>query len=175
MDKKKQKKLIVVGAILSMLLQIGICCLIYKEPATEAAKSSLEEESEIVVDVPVLEETNTAADEDLVIEAEVETVNDGNEQQLQETPEKTENEKPEEPPTVTEETDLSNPDTEPEYEETKAEEKTVSSETTPSHGQEQGNKIYIEGFGWVTNHGGGGSGTTANDMYENGNKVGIME
>ena len=41
--------------------------------------------------------------------------------------------------------------------------------------QEQGGKIYIDGFGWVTNHGGGGSGTTASDMYENVNKVGIME
>ena len=36
-------------------------------------------------------------------------------------------------------------------------------------------QIYIPGFGWVQNNGGGGSGTVAEDMYENGNKIGIMD
>lgn len=45
----------------------------------------------------------------------------------------------------------------------------------PQAGDTSGGQIYIPGFGWVENHGGGGSGTVADDMYENGNKIGIMD
>lgn len=46
---------------------------------------------------------------------------------------------------------------------------------TPQAGDTSGSQIYVPGFGWVENHGGGGSGTVAEDMYENGNKIGIMD
>ncbi|SFG53701.1 DUF6550 family protein [Enterocloster clostridioformis] len=52
---------------------------------------------------------------------------------------------------------------------------TEPSPDTPQAGDTSGNQIYIPGFGWVENHGGGGSGTVAEDMYENGNKIGIMD
>lgn len=45
----------------------------------------------------------------------------------------------------------------------------------PQAGDTQNGQIYVPGFGWVENNGGGGSGTTLNDMYENGNKIGIMD
>ena len=45
----------------------------------------------------------------------------------------------------------------------------------PQAGDTQSGQIYIPGFGWVEDQGGGGSGTTAGDMYENGNKIGIMD
>ena len=45
----------------------------------------------------------------------------------------------------------------------------------PQAGDTQNGQIYIPGVGWVQNNGGGGSGTTADDMYENGNKIGIMD
>lgn len=45
----------------------------------------------------------------------------------------------------------------------------------PQAGDTESGKIYIPGFGWVDNNGGGGSGTTADDMYENGNKIGVMD
>ena len=45
----------------------------------------------------------------------------------------------------------------------------------PQAGDTQNGQIYIPGFGWVQNNGGGGSGTVAEDMYENGNKIGIMD
>ncbi|MDL2294715.1 hypothetical protein LJC60_08860 [Ruminococcaceae bacterium OttesenSCG-928-D13] len=45
----------------------------------------------------------------------------------------------------------------------------------PSGGETEGGKIYVPGFGWVDNQGGGGQGTDAEDMYENGNKIGIMD
>jgi hypothetical protein len=50
-----------------------------------------------------------------------------------------------------------------------------STTSTPKAGDTQNGKVYIPGFGWVTNNGGGGSGTTASDMYEDGNKVGQMD
>lgn len=45
----------------------------------------------------------------------------------------------------------------------------------PKAGDTNGSQIYIPGFGWVENQGGGGSGTKAGDMYENGNKIGVMD
>ena len=45
----------------------------------------------------------------------------------------------------------------------------------PQAGDTQNGQIYVPGFGWVENHGGGGSGTVAEDMYENGNKIGSMD
>lgn len=184
MKEKNQKILMIAGLVLAgALLVFGISKVLYREPAVKLPESNLEEESEVKVEEPDVEETVDMPDEEaeesneeLVIETEQATVTDVNEQKLQETPQKTEKEKPEEPPKVTEESDFSNPDIKPEYEEKqKEEEKPAPSEPTSPHGQEQGGKIYIDGFGWVTNHGGGGSGTTASDMYENGNKVGIME
>ena len=45
----------------------------------------------------------------------------------------------------------------------------------PQAGDIQDGQIYVPGFGWVENHGGGGLGTALDDMYENGNKIGIMD
>lgn len=42
----------------------------------------------------------------------------------------------------------------------------------PQGGETQDGKVYLPGFGWVTET--GGTGTTADDMYENGNKIGFM-
>ena len=51
----------------------------------------------------------------------------------------------------------------------------VADPEQPQAGDTSGYQIYVPGFGWVENHGGGGSGTAAEDMYENGNKIGIMD
>ena len=64
-------------------------------------------------------------------------------------------------------------DTPPEYEEPEGTKPLV--DDTPKTGDTKDGMIYIEGFGWVVDNGGGGSGTVADDMYENGNKVGIMD
>lgn len=94
-------------------------------------------------------------------------------QEIQQTPEKTEDEKPEEPPALTEDADTTKLDTPPEYEEPEGTKPLV--DDTPKTGDTKDGMIYIEGFGWVVDNGGGGSGTVADDMYENGNKVGIMD
>lgn len=49
---------------------------------------------------------------------------------------------------------------------------TVSKPSEPKGGEKKDGKVYLPGFGWVTDT--GGSGTTASDMYENGHKIGNM-
>lgn len=49
---------------------------------------------------------------------------------------------------------------------------TKKNENEPQGGETKDGKVYLPGFGWVTDT--GGSGTTADDMYENGNKIGDM-
>jgi len=50
---------------------------------------------------------------------------------------------------------------------------TTKKENEPQGGETQNGKIYVEGFGWIDDIG-EGQGTTADDMYENGNKIGEM-
>lgn len=42
------------------------------------------------------------------------------------------------------------------------------------HGQKKDSMIYIMGFGWVRDEGGGGEGEYDSEMYENGNKIGYF-
>ena len=44
----------------------------------------------------------------------------------------------------------------------------------PQYGDIQNGKIYVPGFGWIDEIG-EGQGMVAEDMYENGNKIGIMD
>ena len=78
-------------------------------------------------------------------------------------------------PEVSDTAMLTNAETEPSYEA----EQTVITTTapkidTPQHGQTSGGMIYINGFGWIINEGGGGEGSTNEDMYCNGNKIGYF-
>ena len=78
-------------------------------------------------------------------------------------------------PEVSDEAALTNADTEPTY---NAEQTTVivttAPPTTPKNGETSGNMIYAIGFGWVVNEGGGGEGSTNDEMYCNGNKIGYF-
>lgn len=60
---------------------------------------------------------------------------------------------------------------ESEVQSTTAPTQTSTSESEDNHEGE----IYIPGFGWVEDNGGGSSGTTAEDMYESGIKIGTMD
>ena len=91
--------------------------------------------------------------------------------------EETEDEKPQEPPVLAEDADVTNPDTKPAYEEKpekKPENPAPPVDDTPKTGDTKDGMVYVEGFGWLPDEG-AGSGTAADDMYENGNKVGIMD
>jgi len=180
MKDSTKKRLIIAGlAAVCVLLIFGISKVLYKEPVqTLPEESKPTEELELVVDT---EETGQVQDEsesteetkELVIEVETENNVESGEQEIQPDPKKTEDEKPEEPPALTEDADTTEPTTPPAYEE--PEDTTPPADDTPSHGDTKDGMIYIDGFGWVPNEGGGGSGSNADDMYENGNKVGIMD
>ena len=78
---------------------------------------------------------------------------------------------------LAEDADVTNPDTKPAYEEEpekKPENPTPPVDDTPKTGDTKDGMVYVEGFGWLPDEG-AGSGTNADDMYENGNKVGIMD
>lgn len=180
MKDSTKKRLIIAGlAAVCVLLIFGISRVLYKEPVQDLPKESKPtEEVELMVDTEetgrVQKETeSTEETKELIIETETENGVESGKQEIQQTPAKTEDEKPEEPPALTEDADTTKPDTPPTYEE--PEETTPPADNTPSHGDTKDGMIYIDGFGWVPNEGGGGSGSTADDMYENGNKVGIMD
>ena len=50
----------------------------------------------------------------------------------------------------------------------------TTTSNTPKHGDTKDSMIYITGFGWIKDEGGGGRGEDASDMYENGNKIGYF-
>lgn len=111
---------------------------------------------------------------------------DGTTQSIQNDPVKTEENKPSEAPAEITETEQNGSSQKPENTEIPANtEKPSGSGSSgtggsgasgnPQNGEVRDGKIYIEGFGWVDYEGGGTSGTQANDIYENGNTIGIMD
>ena len=83
--------------------------------------------------------------------------------------------KPEAPakPELPKDADTKNPSKPPEYKPEDAEKKPAASESKPQGGETKDGKIYVPGFGWIDDVG-EGQGSTADDMYENGNKIGEM-
>lgn len=78
------------------------------------------------------------------------------------------------PPEVEDEAALTDPVAPPEYEPSQT---TVTAapepkNDAPKHGDTKDGKIYINGFGWVKDEGGGGTGYVDTEMYQNGNKIG---
>ncbi len=86
---------------------------------------------------------------------------------------------PPEPPQIEDEEMLTNPDVEPTYEPAQTTvtqpEKSDNPNINPAmHGQRKDGMIFITGFGWVVDEGGGGIGEHDSEMYENGNKIGYF-
>lgn len=70
---------------------------------------------------------------------------------------------------------LTNPAEPPKYESEQVEIKPQVTEPpsdTPKHGDKKDGMIYINGFGWIPDEGGGSKSEYAGGMYENGNKIG---
>lgn len=81
------------------------------------------------------------------------------------------------PPEITDDVALTNPAEPPKYESEQVEIKPQTTEPpsdTPKHGDKKDGMIYINGFGWVVDNGGGGVNEYVYDMYENGNKIGYF-
>ena len=57
---------------------------------------------------------------------------------------------------------------------TQPSDKVITADKTPENGTIKGDKIWIMGFGWVKNEGGGGKGTHDHEMKTNGNKIGYF-
>lgn len=187
MGERTQKWLVITGLVIVCIgLAFGISRVLYHEPVEVSGTAEMETETQepklvveagdLLVDGVKVQGNENASDTGTW--AAFNTV----EQELQPEPEKTEEEKPEGAPELAEGVDVENPDETPVYEEeqedvqegTAGQESVSGGTSAPSQGAVQNGMIYIEGFGWITDNGGGGSGTTAGDMYENGNKVGIM-
>ncbi len=109
---------------------------------------------------------------------------DSTAQSIQTDPVKTEESKPSEPPAEVTEIEQNSSNEKPENKEipastadTSGNSATSDTETSsnPQNGEVRDGKIYIEGFGWLDYEGGGTSGTQADDIYENGNTIGIMD
>lgn len=82
-------------------------------------------------------------------------------------------EPPAEPPKVENEDALKDPSSTPEYKPEDTEKKPESKPDEPQGGDVKDGKTYVPGFGWVDGTG-DTHGEVAEDMYENGNKIGIM-
>ena len=79
------------------------------------------------------------------------------------------------PPEITDTAALTNPAEPPKYESEQVEIKPQVTEPpsdTPKHGDKKDGMIYINGFGWIPDEGGGSKSEYAGGMYENGNKIG---
>ena len=81
------------------------------------------------------------------------------------------------PPEISDTAALTNPAEPPKYESEQIEIKPQVTEPpsdTPKHGDKKDGMIYINGFGWVVDNGGGGTNEYVYNMYENGNKIGYF-
>lgn len=159
-------------------------CLITDKPAEVAIETSdeVEDNVNVVINMEEVQDTEDLAISTEPIDSAKTTDMDDATQTIQNNPVKTEN-KPSEPPAEISETEKSEINEKPENKEIPEDTLNTSGspdtgkETsgTPQNGEVKDGKIYIEGFGWVDYNGGGTSGTQAGDIYENGNKIGIMD
>lgn len=185
--KEKMKRIMVIGGV--MLCCIGLVAGIFAVLQKDGKETddTMPAKGEEIVQVQTIELEEPEIEKEEIIEPEIkdaepqeveatvkpeaivveETIEKETQQDIQEEViEEPVVEAPELP--ETEATD--NPDQKPSYEETP----TYESSSQPQHGDTKDGKIYIMGFGWVEDEGGGTIIIEAPDMYENGNKVGIM-
>ena len=180
-DKTKKWLFIAGGLALSAVLVVAIAGQ-FRTPPTQDVDIPPQSSSsqDVVVDTPdIAEKENNIEVPPIQIPEESESANGvdkGTEQTIQpDVPEK---------PTYTEE-ELTNLEQKPNSDKVTDSdkpqdhdkvEKTVTPPKTdnqPQGGDEKDGQIYVPGFGWIDDIG-EGQGAVADDMYENGNKVGIM-
>ena len=174
-DKTKRRLTIAGASVIGLALVIAIGMQFTKEPVkSDASSPEPVSSSEVAPDIQ-----NNTEEKEVVVSPQptsepesTETLppqTDLPEQQLQPDPVK-----PEAPenPVLPEDADTTDPSNPPEYK-SEDTEKESTSESEPQGGETKDGKVYLPGFGWVTET--GGSGSTADDMYENGNKIGEMD
>ena len=185
MKEKTKKKLIISGSVAVCAALVCVISAQFAKDEQPIETSSLPQHNTPAVTVAISTtakpETEPVAIEETVIPAEeifgAETLElPENVQEIDQSfsePELLEHEPP--APVITDEAALTNPEQPPEYEPAQtAPAATTASNNTPQHGDKQDGMIYINDFGWVADEGGGGVCEYADDMYENGNKIGYF-
>ena len=187
-------------ALAAALIAVGIgafcgirLCLITDKPVEVAAETQKADEDDVNVVVDTeYEDVEVQETEELTVSTEPidsrKTADtDDATQSIQNDPVKTEENKPSETPAeAATEAEQNGSGEKPENKKIPADREnpseTPSSEsskedapTTPKDGDIKDGKIYFEGFGWVDYNGGGTSGIQGDDIYENGNTIGIMD
>lgn len=192
---EKTKKVLVVaaGSVLCLALAVGIGFRFGGHADVPAGTPSVpvEESKEPIVDIQETQEPEATAPVVNITVPESDTplpddgaVSSGTEQTIQADPVK-----PEEPekPTATGTTPLPddhtgedvpkeerNTETHPTYEPGQTTVTTKPDDTPKMGDTNEAGQVYIEGFGWITPSG-ENTVIEADDMYENGNKIGIMD
>lgn len=143
--------------------------------SVEISTPKSEETKPIEIEKPTVEPDNTPAENDPEKEA-ADFIEGGGIEIEQNFPEPEKDNEPPAPPQIEDEEMLTNPDKEPTYEPEQIEVKpqTEPPSGTPKHGDKKDGMIYINGFGWIKDEGGGGIGYTDTEMYQNGNKIGYF-
>ena len=188
-EKTKKTAVIAALAAVGVIAIAGISLCIYKD-APQKVEIAEAEVAEDMVEIPendltgpATEDTKVQETEPVVVSTEISKeaeTEDTHVQSIQPTPVKTENQKPAE--TSTETDGKAGGDKESKPQDTvipepqqPQEEQPSESSDSPQHGEIRGDKMYVDGFGWIDYNGGGTVVIPADDIYENGNKIGIMD
>lgn len=186
---EKTKKIAVVAglAAVGILAVTGIAFCIHRDSPEKVELVETKKPEDIVdipeenMSVPAKDDTLQPVDDEIVIFSgvtETPELENTYVQSLQPTPVKTEDQKPEEAleEESAEQTGAGKPASTKQQTAKPSETPPAAEEPdTPKHGDIQGDKIYVDGFGWVDYNGGETIGIPAHDIYENGNKIGIMD
>lgn len=184
LSAKTQKKLLVSGlAVLCVVLTVAVFSFV--GGSSEKDKSNIAEKisNNVTVDdikaddksgvsVPDITEAPTNGTES---QASSNVVLDIDKQQDVEVPIAETPQKPAEPekPVVKDEGALKNPDTPPVYD--KEQTTVVKKSSEPKSGDKKDGKVYIPGFGWVKDEGGGSQGEVIGSDGDINKAVGIMD
>lgn len=182
---EKTKKITVIAALaaVGIIALAGISICIYKDnpQSVEIAEAEVTEDMVDIPEdsftVPVKVDTIAPEAEEIVVSTEVSKETEPKNtyvQSIQPTPVKTEDKKPAEASDEAQGTAKGNKESKTENTEKPAEQPSGDTDSS-QHGNIQGDKIYIDGFGWVDYNGGETVEIQADNIYENGNKIGIMD
>lgn len=186
-EKTKKTAVIAALAAVGVIAIAGISFCIYKDAPqkVEIAEAEVSEDTveipENDLTVPATEDTKAQETEQVVVSTEIskETeTEDTHVQSIQPTPVKTEDQKPAEASTETDKKTGGDQESKPQdtvKPEKPQTEQPPKDNDSPQYGEIRGDKIYIDGFGWIDYNGGETVVIPADDIYENGNKIGIMD
>ncbi len=188
---EKTKKTAVIASLtaVGVIAVAGISLCIYKDAPQKAEIAEAEVSEDMVeipendLTVPATEDTKAQEAEQVVVSTEISKeaeAEDAHVQSIQPTPVKTEDQKPAEASTETDKKTGDDQGSKPqdtvkqEPQQSQTEQPPENSDS-PQHGEIRGDKMYVDGFGWIDYNGGGTVVIPADDIYENGNKIGIMD